>query len=269
MKKILFPTDFSKTAGHAFKYAQAFAQEINGIIDVMHVFHLPIADAGSIPPHLIDELLAEQRRNALLQLKQFTQDCPDDLLGSLKADYGLFVFQEVTDTARHGHYDLIIMGTKGTHNQLETLLGSVTTHIMMQGPCPVLAIPEGALYQGISRIAYATDFESSDQPAVEMLIEFASLLTANIHFVHVESKSSEEETNLTETMGESPLLFTDFTVIKSSSVMEGLDHYIEDAKIDVLALFIPRRRLWERLFHSSFTKKMAFHSQTPLMVFHG
>jgi hypothetical protein len=66
-----------------------------------------------------------------------------------------------------------------------------------------------------------------------------------------------------------PYHFTDFSVINNYSVMEGLDDYMVKRDIDWLALFIPQRRLLERLFHTSFTKRMTFHTTVPLLVFHG
>ena len=54
MKKILFPTDFSPTAVNAFEYALALAKDLDATIDLMTVYHLPVADASSVPPQYVD-----------------------------------------------------------------------------------------------------------------------------------------------------------------------------------------------------------------------
>lgn len=268
MKKILFPTDFSEAARNAFTYALRLAETLDTPIDVMNVYHLPLNDAGRVPPDYIERMLNEKKQTVLHNLREFISGCSSRYIGELKAEYGIFVYQEILDAAENGEYGLIVMGTKGERNPIEKMMGSVTTHTMMHAPCPVLAIPESAAFHSISHIAYATDFEPSDEQAVGQLMEFAGQLGSAIHFVHIDTKAmagSVEDYVMVENY---PFPFTDFSVIGSRSASDGLDEFVKKNKIDVLALFIPNRRLWERLFHTSFTKQMAFHSKVPLLVFH-
>lgn len=268
MKKILFPTDFSPTAKNAFEYALQLAEDMGGIIDIMSIYHLPMIDASSIPPDYIDQMLQEKRTKTEEQLRLFVRQAPRNLIGKLKAEYGLFISQEITDTARYGEYDLIIMGTKGIHNKVEKIMGSVTTNVMMQSNCPVLAIPEEASYKRIHEVAYASDFQPSDHLAIEQLMDFSNQLNANVHFVHVETNVPAGMVEDYFQVGTFPEGFSDFTVVNNTSVVEGLDGYVQENEIDTLALFIPKRRLWERLFHNSLTKRMTFHTKVPLLVFH-
>lgn len=268
MKKILFPTDFSKTANKALEYATAFAGQFEATIDLMSIYSIPLADAGSVPPQHIEKMLEEKKQMVLAKLEGLRTAMDHSIQGEIRADYGIFIYQEVVDAARQGAYDLIMMGTKGEHNRIENLLGSVTSHTMMHAHCPVLAIPEGSSFEPIQRIAYATDFHPTDEHAVEQLFEWSGTLGATVHFVHVEKTKKEISASDEGETGETPMPFSNFTVVRHSDISAGLDTYIKTAAIDLLALFIPRRRLWERLFHTSFTKKMAFHSRTPILVFH-
>lgn len=268
MKKILFPTDFSPAAKNAFQYAVQLADDMGAIIDVMSVYHLPMIDASSIPPDYIDQMLHDKKIHTEEELRLFTRSAPRAVIGKTRADYGLFIAQEITDAARYNYYDLIVMGTKGERNRMEKFLGSVTTNVMMQASCPVLAIPEKAAYRGIHEVAYASDFQPSDHLAVNQLLEFANHLTANVHFVHVETQVPVGMVEDYFQAGTFPEGFSDFTVVNNPSVLEGLDGYVAENEIDVLGLFIPKRRLWERLFHSSLTKRMTFHSHVPILVFH-
>ena len=161
------------------------------------------------------------------------------------------------------------MGTKGERGALEKMMGSVTTDVMMKAACPVLAIPGDAEYRPVGHIAYATDFEPTEEHAVGELMTLAAKLGAQVHFAHVNTGSKGGVIEQVATEKEYPYQFTDFSVINNPSVLDGLDDYIRQRQIDWLAVNIPRRRLWERLFHSSFTKKMTFHAGIPLLVFHG
>lgn len=63
--------------------------------------------------------------------------------------------------------------------------------------------------------------------------------------------------------------FTEFCIVDNYSVSRGLDIYATAKNMDMLALSIPRRRFWERLFHQSTVKKFALHTKTPLIAIHG
>ncbi|MCB9282873.1 MAG: universal stress protein [Lewinellaceae bacterium] len=269
MKKILFPTDFSPAAANAFRYAHALAELLEARIDLINVFHLPIGDASNIPPEYIQKMLDEAEVDTQEKLKEFAQPClGKPTCGELQPIYGLFTAVEITDVARQNNYDLIVMGTKGERGALEKFLGSVTTDVMMKASCPVLAIPAEAEFHPIAHIAYATAFEPSDEHAVGNLMELAGLLAAQVHFVNVNTQSGKHYIQDVEMEKDYPYNFTDFSVVHHSSIQDGLDEYLNERKIDWLALFIPHRRLWERLFHSSFTKRMTFHTQVPLLIFH-
>lgn len=267
MKKILFPTDFSEAAKNAFEYALELAARVDGVIDLISVYHLPVSEAGSVPPQYIERMLIEKKQEVEWQMRDFLKPYEQKHIGTVRADYGLFIYQEIADAAEQEGYDIIVMGTKGEHNNMEKLLGSVTTSTMMQAPCPVLAVPADAGFKEIQRIAYATDFQPSDEHAVGRLKDFAGLLDASIHFVHVDTTGKNKKAEDFPVLENYPLPFTDFSVVSSSSVIEGLEDYIQLKDIQLLALFIPRRRLWERLFHSSLTKRMTFQTQIPVLVF--
>jgi len=55
--------------------------------------------------------------------------------------------------------------------------------------------------------------------------------------------------------------------IKSDTLLHGLETYIQENGIDMLLMCRPQRNLFERIFHSSATKKVALHSTVPLLVF--
>lgn len=268
MKKILFPTDFSETAANAFRYAIELAKAVDAKIDVVNVYNLPVIDATNLPAGYVEQMLDEKRVLVQGKLEAFATAEPDAPVGELLPLYGVFIPEEIRDLVKEGPYDMVVMGTRGEHNPLEKTLGSITTFTMMNTACPVLAVPEDATWQDIDYIAFATDFLPHEQQAVAQLMEFAKKVESEVYFVHVETKPNIGTMQDFVTLADYPYKFTDFAIVNSPTVMDGLDSFIKEKHIDLLALYIPKRRLWERLFHSSFTKKMAFHSKTPLLVFH-
>ena len=268
MKKILFPTDFSLPSANAFKYACALAKTVNAKVDVITVFHLPASDVADLPPDYYPRLIEEQEDVLNEKMLDFTKEADKGLVAKIDVVYGMFVPQEITCYARHQHHDLIIMGTKGAHNIMEKFMGSITTHTMLQSPCPVLAVPAEAVFEPVTKIAYATDFSLNDSHSVRKLIEMAKELKAETLFVHVETNADLGKMGDTIEIEDYPFEYSDFSVVNNPSILDGLELYIEEKEINWLSLFVPRRRLWERLFHTSFARKMTFHTKKPVLVFH-
>ena len=268
-KRILFPTDFSEVAHHAFQYALQLAAQLEVRIDLMSVYHLPISETSRVAPKEIDALLRAKRAEVMQRLGEWAEEAPAHLIGQLRADYGLFVYQEIIDAAQRDEHELIVMGTKGERNAVRQLMGSVTTHTLMNAHCPVIAVPESTPLQPVKHLAYATNFEPKDEFVVNSLTMLANRFQAKVHFVHVDTGADAAAPEVYKVVDQYPLSFTDFTVVANEDPAAGINEYVAKQEIDVLALFIPNRRLLERLFHRSFTKQMAFHARVPLLVFKG
>ncbi|MDV7400603.1 universal stress protein, partial [Arthrospira platensis SPKY1] len=68
----------------------------------------------------------------------------------------------ISDMAKRVEADFIVMGTRGEHNALEKIWGSVTTAVIEHAHCPVWVVPEHAPYSNIAIAAYATDLDEAD-----------------------------------------------------------------------------------------------------------
>lgn len=266
--KILFPTDFSPTAHNAYQYAIALAEDIGAKIELIHVY------SSSFKPTDIYLSLDETRklrvqRQAAMQQKMedFCNHYDFTNIGDKLVYPGIFTDQEIVERTRKG-VDLVIMGTKGERNPINKFMGSVTTRLMMNAACPVLAIPQNGFYQGIKQIIYTTAFEPSEEHFFEQLTTFSKLVKAKINFLHV---TDDPKIEVEEKLSTSyfPEQIAKFFIVSNPSPMKGVDAFLQQHPTDVLAMYIPKRGLWEQLFHISFSKKMTFHTDTPLFVYHG
>lgn len=268
MEKILVPTDFSAPAENALSYATRLAQELGAQIDLCHIYHVPFNDTTAVPPQYIQQLLSEKKKWVKDQFADLKHRFPVVNKGKVKAIYGVFTAVEICEWAEQGEYDYIVMGTKGSQNHLDELMGSITSRVILKSHCPVIAVPAEARYKPISSITYATAFEPSDEHALSQLRAFANKLGAGIHFVHVNTRSNDGIRQVEMKSSNYVDEYTDFTVINNYSVSNGLEEFKLLYGMVLLALYVPHRRLLERIFHKSFSKEMALHSKVPLIVFH-
>lgn len=271
MKKILVPTDFSSTANSALRYAEALARHWNAGLDAIHVYNFEYLEqnlSDRLRHALREEKMEAAHRNFNEEMKEMGLANSDKIEPVLREGYA---GEETVAYALEQEVDLIVMGTRKEHNTLEKIFGSVSTDVVRRAQCPVLVVPEGASFESIEHIGYATDFNLSDAHAFDDLKKFTQDFKAKLHLVHV-TDEGERDSMVAELSDkgwfESTEQDVSFTMLRNDSIVDGLDGFAKEKDLDMMAMFIPHRSFWERLFHRSFTRRMVFHSNLPLLIYH-
>ncbi len=135
-KHILYPTDFSYNAEHAFHCLEAMVKAGAQRVTLLHV-----QDRAKIDPHLkhkleefnrIDTERLKRHRDTLLKLG--AKDV------NIELPFGLPV-QEILRVAREREVSEIVMGSQGRGFIAEVFLGSVSHQVARHAPVPVLFVP--------------------------------------------------------------------------------------------------------------------------------
>jgi nucleotide-binding universal stress UspA family protein len=274
MKKILFPTDFSDAANHAFIYALKIAKSLQAEIVTLHVFQLPDVKALHLPNTLkeiynsMDLEAFENYRDEIPFLRKLAEE---NGLGNIPISNILEIGEPIPvilKTAASIPAGMIVMGTKGAGWLKEIFTGSVTGEIMEKAACPVLAIPEKAAFDGaINKIAVTTDYSEEDCKTVEKVLEWASLFDATVDCLHVDASHTE---SITHRMDDFKRKFAGndrlrFVVLNEFELEKSIAHYIEDNGIDILAMLTHRRSFFQELFNYSHAKAMTYHQKVPVL----
>ncbi|MBK8502596.1 MAG: universal stress protein [Saprospiraceae bacterium] len=240
MQKVLFPTDFSPAAEHAFVYALHLTQKIGGAITTLHAYEPPDI-RGVAMPNLLDEIYesvkTEEFEDYQKSVEQLRKIAEAHHLEALPMDH---VMQKgpsirvILNTAKKEKSGLIVMGTKGASGLKEVFLGSIAGEIMEKANCPVLAIPEEAVFDhNIDRIAMATEFKPEDEKALQEVLKFANLFNAQVTCLHVCIENLDECNKKIAVWRE---MFADhpnlhFKLIRDHTVTKALNKYIEEEKL--------------------------------------
>lgn len=146
IQTVLFPTDFSEHARHAWSYALTFAHAFNAELVVLHVVAPPPRPIDAFgaqvdPTALLDSLRAE----ADAALTRLAQDARNRGL-RCRAETRVGVdYEEIVEAASLQRADLIVMATHGRTGLAHALLGSVAERVVRRAPCPVLTVRHPAL----------------------------------------------------------------------------------------------------------------------------
>lgn len=276
MKQILFPTDFSEAADKAFLYALRFADSFNAELLVLHVYDLPIVETPPTPEstqEIFDIVEMNQFESFREQLPELHKIAERNNLGHIRMRnillYGDLVYN-INKVCKDEEIDMVVMGTRGATGFKETFLGSSTASVMMNAPVPVLGVPIEAEYHGIKNIAFTTQYKDKDNQSLRRTLDIARKFNAETHCLYI--KNDDDPEDLEERINEWKMLYNDervnFFNISGDHIEQTILDFIDNQHVDMLVMRTHKRGFFEGLFHRSLTKKLAYHTKVPLLVFH-
>ncbi len=276
MKNILFPTDFSDTANAAFTYALKFADIFNAEIIVLHTYSLPIVETPVLPEaakEVFDAVTYNQEEKFEDEIKNLQKIAEKRKPEGVKLRKILLsgdLTYNINKVCSDENVDLIVMGTTGASGAKEIFLGSNTATVIANSKVTVLAVPTAAeFHHQIKNIAFTTQYKDEDNEAVEQLLKIANKIGANISCLHI--KNDDDPSDIDDKINEWKMLYKDerinFFNIAGDHIEQTILDFIENQHIDVVAMLKHKRSFFERLFHRSLTRKMAYHSKVPIIVF--
>lgn len=139
MKTILLATDGSACARRATAEAIELAQATGWPLHVVSVWHIPV-QAGFGLPTVVPEIIEVQREHAA----NVAHDTAEQAVGAgvvatSETREGIPA-EEICTAARELPAGIIVVGAHGWGPVKRILIGSVSTHVLHEAPCPVLVV---------------------------------------------------------------------------------------------------------------------------------
>jgi nucleotide-binding universal stress UspA family protein len=271
MKTILVPTDFSANAENAATYAAELALLAKAKLILLNVYSVPLPVAD-VPVTMIpiDELEAQCMADLKNLQNKIALKHPG-LESEIITKAG-FVVEEILLMAEEYKADLIVMGVLG-NGKSTSVFGSNTTALMKKAKCPVLAIPAGLIFIRPEKIALACDYSAIVPEHVTDTVKyFVHLLGSKLHVFNVLKRAelvtyekASAEVNLENSLCD---IEHSLHYPSGENLLEETNNFIETNNIGMLVMIPHSYNLISRLFHTSSTKKMAFHTKIPLLSIH-
>lgn len=276
-KEILVPTDFSACADNALRHALGLALASGAALHLLHSVYLPLPVPGVIlnPIEQIQsEGKAELERMALaVQAWLAEQGLPSvEITCTVRVG---FAAEDIVAVAKTRACDLVVLGTQGAGGAKGFFLGSNAAAVVRHAECPVMVIPNHTVWQGLSRIGYATDLEVIDTDVLEVLASLAQVFASEIEVMHITADASAlpaaqieafEQTVRVHYQG-AAISFSDYT-IEDSNISAAIERISAAHAIDLMVLLRRDHGGFTGLLHRSLTKQLALHAQLPLLVCH-
>lgn len=175
----------------------------------------------------------------------------------------------------------IVMGTRGCGQKELDMIGSVTAEVMERSKVPVFTVPEKPHFfslDSVKHIACSSNFEDGDLTIYSKLLKVInqkSQPNSNIaiHFIHYDQEDDKWADIKLRGMKNYfqeyyPSIKIEYHLLKGNDILSAYDQFIQTHNIDVISIVTHRRNLLKRMFNPSMARKIVFHTNTPMMVFH-
>lgn len=288
IRRILVPVDFTPHAENAAFYALQLATVLKANIQLVNAYLDPLGTPQSYLESytyqvnldkIIKEIEEETEKSLEAMANRLNEKIKTEKLQGVEISWEMNKGNAVNSIlAQADEYQpgLIVIGTRGSELEGIRSFGSVTAQLIEKSQFPILAVPhdyDGQWATLPQRVLYATDFDQTDFTALRRLVSFIKPFKSKLFCVHAAQEDSEVidelqmrklKEYLSETIDDYGL---ECGILKTVDLQQGLEDFIKEREIDVLALNTRKRGFLERIFKPSITKKFLFQTHIPLLVF--
>ncbi|TDD73863.1 universal stress protein [Flavobacterium caseinilyticum] len=275
MKKILFPTDFSKVATNAFVHALEFAKIVNAELVLLHTFQLPIYDNQFFPENyavIFNSLELSQFDMFKDEIPKLRAIAEERHLSNIKMTHRLMdgdLIFNIKKVINEDNIDFVVMGTSGATGWDTFFMGTNTESAISRIDVPMLCIPIEAKFKKIEIIGFTTRFRPKDKKALKMVLEIAKKTNAKVKCLYVKTNESDVSKDTVakweQEFIQEPI---EFFVVHSDEVKETILDFIMYKEVDVLTMLTYKRGFFEGLFKPSLTKKVVTNFDIPILAIH-
>ncbi|MBK8044524.1 MAG: universal stress protein [Haliscomenobacter sp.] len=272
IRQILFPTDFSKTADHAFPAALELASRFGAELTTVHAFVEPYVPKGYMTrtlKEIVDQADFEEFELYRDQLPKLHEIASSLGKGDIPIRHAFFsgkdIIHQLLTAAEKEKSDLMVMGTTGARGVEEFFQGTVASEVMENAPCPVLILPEAASrYPVFKRIAFAAGLEPAEEGVLSWLKHFAQPLQAEIIRINLPGVD-ETDFEIYQTACGDEADETAFVFCDCWKNDESMAAFLESREIDLLALATHKTSFIQELFRQNVEKQIARHLPYPIL----
>lgn len=263
--RILIPTDFSDNARQALNYALTLFGDHQPEVVLLNTWQIPHTGVGMLVS--IEDILREEAERTMEELvAELKADTHANFPISGKVQPGA-LSDVVRSLLRSEPYDFVVMGTLGADDVKKKLMGSNTANVVRSSSVPVIIVPMGTEIKLPSKISIATDFKGLKDTQLTAFVELVKKFDAEFEAVHVETEAVmagfEPPAGWKEAFGgiEPKMIH-----IVAEDVAEGIDGYVRNQGVSLLAVIRHDYGFFEGLFHRSVSRKLSMHVSCPMMI---
>jgi len=279
MKKILVPTDFSKTSIVALEVAAEIAKKSGAEITLLHVVEESTPDSY----HITGEWQTEEDwSDRLFTLKllekakaQLEKLVFDSRFSSLKVNGELRLgnaFHGMRTIITEHKVDLVVMGTRGQSKLEEMIIGTNTERVVRHAKCPILSVHKKPAKVDFKNIVYATAMHKDEEVFSKIIKRTQQLYDSTIHLVRINTPGDFQRDYVVKEYMEKfakKLGLKNYTINIFNDITEeeGIIYFAESIDADLIAMATHGRTGFAHVMAGSIAEDVVGHAKRPVLTF--
>lgn len=276
-KRVLLPTDYSKNALSAIKYAQKLFK------DIQCDFYL--LNAYDVSGYTVESMMVPEPGEHFYEAaKRHSEERMERLMVMLDLQpenqnhrfHTICVFNDLVEAVKNliakKDIDIIVMGTKGITSSRSRIFGTRTVRVMEQvRNCPVIVVPEQQNFNPPKEIVFPTDYKTNyKKREISHLVEIAKLNDAKINVLHIDKnkdgKLSEKESTNKQLL-QDILDGTDYEThfLSSVKIGTGIKLFVESRNCDMIAFLNRKHLFFGSILFNPLVKEIGYDPQVPIL----
>lgn len=279
MKRILVPTDFSKTAQIAVDTARDIALKSGAQLLLLHVVEAATGGSYNVEGEVPWGNDAEDKLFTLKLIerskKQLEKQASDPKLAGIKVKTLLRLgtpFHGMQTIITEQKVDLVVMGTAGRGQLEELVIGSNTERIVRHAHCPVLTVQKKPIRSNFKNIVYATSLNKDEEVFSRIVRSTQQLYDAKIHLVHINTPGNFQREVVVRRYMEDfakKLQLKNYTInlFSDNTEEEGIIYFADQVEADLIAMATHGRTGFAHVIAGSIAEDVVSHSKRPVLTF--
>ncbi len=182
IQKIVIPYDFSETADLSLEHAVFMAKLLQSEITLLHI--VETVSFTSAISHALSGFEKKIETATNEKLEQLAHDIhlKSGITLKIRTEVGR-IYKKICSVAEEIDADIIIMGTHGSSGYQKFSVGTNTSRVVQEAPCPVLSVQTHAKGLGFRKIVVPIDESNESRQKVPFAVGLAKIYGAHIHIV--------------------------------------------------------------------------------------
>lgn len=278
MKKILVPTDFSKTSITALETAFEIAKKAGGTIFVLHVVEEATPDSYSITGEWRDDnwedrlftfKLLEKAKAQLEKLVMDPRFSAVKLVGELRLGNP---FHGMNTIIAEQKVDLVVMGTRGKTNLESMVIGTNTERVVRHSHCPILTVHKKPTSVDFKNIVYATAMSKDEEVFSRIVKSTQRLYDSTIHLVRINTPGDFQRDKVVKDYMNKfakSLQLKNFTINIYNDISEeaGILYFADSINADLIAMATHGRTGFAHVLAGSIAEEVVSKASRPVLTF--
>lgn len=278
MKRILVPTDFSKTSLIALEVACEIAKKGGAEVIALHV----VEEAGSESFKVTGEVAQKSFEDRLYTFKllekskkQLEKLVLDPKYSSIKLNGELRLgnaFHGMNTIITEQKVDLVVMGTQGNSRLQEMIIGSNTEKVVRHSKVPVLSVHRKPAKINFKNIVYATAMTKDEEKFSKVVLAAQAMYNSKIHLVRINTPGDFQRDRVAKDYMEKfakKLGLKNYTVNVYNDITEeeGIIYFADSINADLIAMATHGRTGFAHVLAGSIAEEVVSHAKRPVLTF--